>query len=61
MVKMIIDRNGGNMEKETLKQKIDSQIGKLKEMIASGNSFEEVKKEERILNELLKQFLEESK
>ena len=49
------------MEKEILKLKIDSQIQKLKEMIASGSSFEEVKKEECILNELLKQFLEESK
>ena len=49
------------MEKETLKQKIDSQIGKLKEMIASGSSYEEIKKEEYILNELLKKFLKESK
>ena len=49
------------MEKETLKLKIDSQIDKLKEMIRLGSSYEEVKKEECILNELLKKFLEESK
>ena len=49
------------MEKETLKQKIDNQIDKLKEMITLGSSFEEVKKEECILNELLKKFLKEYK
>ena len=47
------------MEKETLKWKIEEQIHKLKEMIEVGCNKEEIKREERILNQWLKEYLKE--
>lgn len=47
------------MEEKELKIKIEEYLRRIKEMIASEISFEKIKEEQRILNELLKKYLEE--
>lgn len=59
LYKKIFFGNNKNMEKDNLKNKIDNQIEKLKKMVISDESYEDIKKEQRILNDLLAQYLKE--